>query len=180
MWKLNDSSEETARDRLQRKTHCDRKIQANLKMIKSLEYLTKEVTQTTSTRDGCQEQLVALCKLSSASTTTAHLLESLNQMDTDRKCCWVCGATGTLIHYPWKWKTTDTVWKTGRYCVISTYTCHLTKESHCVCVRCMSPPTLHRIKCEGSYRNCTYSFVETLLIITSNKKRAQIPFLDNE
>lgn len=134
MWKLNDSSEETARDRLQRKTHCDRKIQANLKMIKSLEYLTKEVTQTTSTRDGCEEQLVALCKLSSASTTTAHLLESLNQMDTDRKCWWVCGATGTLIHYPWEWKTTDTVWKTGRYCVISTYTCHLTKESHCVCV----------------------------------------------
>lgn len=47
MWKLNDSSEETARDRLQRKTHCDRKVQANLKMIKGLEYLTKEVTQTT-------------------------------------------------------------------------------------------------------------------------------------
>lgn len=86
MWKLTDNSEETARDRLQRKNHCYRKIQTNLKMIKGLEYLTKEVTQTTSTRDGCKEHLVALCKLSSASRTTAHLLELLNQMYADRKC----------------------------------------------------------------------------------------------
>lgn len=86
MWTLNDSSEETARDRLQRKNHCYRKTQANLKMIKGLEYLTKEVTQTASTRDECKEQLVVLCKLSSASTITVQLLESLNQMYTDRKC----------------------------------------------------------------------------------------------